>query len=94
MSQKLPTIDVNNLRFYATMAREFQWQTDVIDFRVIEETLNQVASRYHLANKRIETLEEERRSLQDDAAALRKELVDMRARFAETCICPACKECL
>lgn len=47
----------------------------------------------HAAELRVKTLEEERKSLLDDVAALRAEINDMRARFAETCICPACERC-
>ena len=38
-------IDISNLRFYAQMARQFEWQTDIIDWRVIEQTLNEIATR-------------------------------------------------
>jgi len=36
-------IDISNLRFYAKMAREFKWGTDVIHFGVIEQTLASIA---------------------------------------------------
>jgi hypothetical protein len=41
-----PEIDINNLRFYAAMARAFKWHTDIIDWRVIETTLTEIAGRY------------------------------------------------
>lgn len=47
----------------------------------------------HLAERRVETLEEERNSLMEDVAALRSEIADMRTQFAERCICPACERC-
>jgi uncharacterized protein (DUF2267 family) len=36
-------IDISNLRFYARMAKEFRWSTDVIHFGVIAHTLNAIA---------------------------------------------------
>jgi len=38
-------IDISNLRFYAAMARKFEWQTDIIHWGVVEQTLNEIADR-------------------------------------------------
>lgn len=38
-------IDISNLRFYAKMAQEFKWQTDIIHFGVIVQTLTEIADR-------------------------------------------------
>lgn len=57
------------------------------------EVANKLGPMLHIAEKRVATLEEERKSLLDDVQALRDEIRDMRARFAETCICPACEKC-
>lgn len=37
--------DISNLRFYAAMASDFKWQTDVIHHGVIAQTLNEIADR-------------------------------------------------
>lgn len=39
----------NNLRFYADMAVQFDWHTDIIDSRVIFVTLNEIANRFSAA---------------------------------------------
>ena len=39
-------IDISNLRFYAAMASDFKWQTDIIHYGVISQTLSEIASRY------------------------------------------------
>lgn len=39
------TVTIKNLRFYADMARQFKWQTDVIHSSVIEVTLREIADR-------------------------------------------------
>ena len=38
-------IDVKNLRFYAAMAKDCDWHTDVIHKSVITQTLNEIADR-------------------------------------------------
>ena len=38
-------IDVSNLRFYASLFRELQWQTDVLHWSVFEHTLLHIAER-------------------------------------------------
>lgn len=42
-------IDISNLRFYAAMARDFRWQTDILHYGVIAQTLSEIADR--LANQ-------------------------------------------
>lgn len=39
-------IDIRNLRFYAAMASDFKWQTDIIHYGVIAQTLSEIAERY------------------------------------------------
>lgn len=45
MANDQRAIDISNLRFYARMAAEFKWSTDVIHFGVIQQTLNEIAER-------------------------------------------------
>lgn len=47
---KQTKIDISNLRFYARMAVEFKWQTDVIGTGVIDHTLNEIANRLAAAS--------------------------------------------
>lgn len=44
-ANKQLTIDVSNLRFYASIFREKKWETDVICWNVFEATLNEIADR-------------------------------------------------
>ena len=42
---KQRAIDISNLRFYAAMAHDFKWQTDIIHHGVISQTLSEIAER-------------------------------------------------
>jgi ssDNA-binding Zn-finger/Zn-ribbon topoisomerase 1 len=44
-NEELRRIDISNLRFYARMANEFKWGTDVLHFGVIVSTLDAIADR-------------------------------------------------
>ncbi len=50
--------DIENLRFYARMASEFAWSTDVISCSVINTTLSEIANRLRSTAERIEKLEQ------------------------------------
>lgn len=43
--QELKQTDISNLRFYARMAQEHQWETEGIHHSVIVQTLNEIADR-------------------------------------------------
>jgi len=52
-------IDIKNLRFYADMAREFKWATDIIGCGVITKTLNEIADRIEALERDVFALTEE-----------------------------------
>lgn len=43
--EKQRQIDISNLRFYSAMAHDFRWQTDIIHYGVITQTLSEIADR-------------------------------------------------
>jgi hypothetical protein len=48
-------VDVKNLRFYAQMAKEFNWRTDVIHQSVVVQTLQEIAARIEKLTQEVNT---------------------------------------
>jgi hypothetical protein len=44
-NEELRKVDISNLLLYARMAKEFKWQTEIIDSGVVIQTLNEIADR-------------------------------------------------
>lgn len=66
------SVDIKNLRFYADLFKEHQWQTDILHWTVFEATLKEIAERYAALQSELSALKGENERLKKELAEVRK----------------------
>ena len=88
--ETLARVDESNLRFYARMAEEFKWATDIIHHSVIATTLKEIADRTAILSRRsAEPQVVEMRLCESERLFLKP---DQLYRFTVADNCQRCKE--